>query len=101
MAPRTGETGQAGGSRRPGGGPDGPPARTVRLKPAAASGGGMRAVAIPSFRATPELMDRPKPEVGAGEILVHLRAAGVNPMDWKIIDGAFEGRMPHDFPLIP
>ncbi|HXQ94464.1 MAG TPA: NADP-dependent oxidoreductase [Thermoplasmata archaeon] len=45
-------------------------------------------------------MELPKPEPGPGEILVHLGAAGVNPFDWKIADGLFEGTKPHVFPLI-
>jgi NADPH:quinone reductase-like Zn-dependent oxidoreductase len=60
----------------------------------------MRAVAVKALRETPELMDLPKPTPGPGEILVHLQAAGVNPYDWKIVDGVAEGQMPHEFPLI-
>jgi NADPH2:quinone reductase len=60
----------------------------------------MRAVAVRGFRQAPELMDLPKPTAGPGEILVRLGAAGVNPFDWKIIDGTLDGRMPHTFPLI-
>src|SRR5699024_8224435 len=36
-----------------------------------------------------ELQDRPVPEPGAGELLVEVRAAGVNPADWKTREGAF------------
>jgi len=32
----------------------------------------------------------PVPEPGAGELLVRVRAAGVNPVDWKIRSGAFQ-----------
>lgn len=46
------------------------------------------------------MMDLPKPTPGDGEVLVHLSAAGVNPYDWKLIDGALEGRWPHVFPMI-
>ncbi|HTT26018.1 MAG TPA: NADP-dependent oxidoreductase [Thermoplasmata archaeon] len=60
----------------------------------------MRAVAVRKFKDTPTLMDLPKPSPGPGEILVQLGAAGINPFDWKVADGAFEGRMPHVFPLI-
>ncbi len=60
----------------------------------------MRAIAVRKFRESPEPMDLPKPEPAAGEILVHLAAAGVNPFDWKIADGTLEGKMPHEFPLI-
>lgn len=34
-----------------------------------------------------ELIERPVPEPGSGEILVAVRAAGVNPVDWKIREG--------------
>ena len=34
-----------------------------------------------------ELIERPVPEPGPGEILVEVRAAGVNPVDWKIREG--------------
>jgi NADPH:quinone reductase len=60
----------------------------------------MRALAVRSFRAPVEMMDLPKPQAGQGEILVHLGAASVNPIDWKLADGAYEGRMPHQFPLV-
>jgi NADPH:quinone reductase-like Zn-dependent oxidoreductase len=40
------------------------------------------------------------PKPGAREILVRLEAAGVNPYDWKIRDGALQDVLPHEFPLI-
>lgn len=46
------------------------------------------------------LVELPRPEPGAGEVLVRVRAAGVNPVDWKIRDGSlahFAGAPP----LIP
>lgn len=55
----------------------------------------MKAVRIHSFGG-PEVLrleDVPAPEPGANEILVHVRAAGVNPVDWKIREG-FLGEMP-------
>ena len=60
----------------------------------------MRAVAVRAFREPPELMDLPKPSPRSGEVLVKMAAAGVNPFDWKILDGMFEGRRPHVFPLV-
>ena len=60
----------------------------------------MRAVAVQAFHGTPELMELPKPSPGPGEILVHLQAAGVNPFDWKLVDGAAQGLGPHEFPFI-
>lgn len=59
----------------------------------------MRAVAVRKFRGKPELMDVPRPAPAPGEVLVRMAAAGVNPFDWKIIDGILEGR-PHQFPLV-
>ena len=48
----------------------------------------MRAVTVSGFGAAPEVTDRPVPEPGRGEVLVRLNAAGLNPFDWKVIDGA-------------
>lgn len=60
----------------------------------------MRAVAVRKFRALPELMELPVPSIGPGELLVRVEFAGMNPFDWKIADGAFEGHRPHVFPLV-
>src|SRR4029453_13528418 len=62
----------------------------------------MKAVAIRRFggRKTMELMELPKPTLKPNEILIRLKAAGVNPADWKIREGLFQGRMPHEFPII-
>jgi NADPH:quinone reductase-like Zn-dependent oxidoreductase len=57
----------------------------------------MRAVTVSGFGAEPELMDRPEPEPGRGEVQVRLSAAGLNPFDWKAIDGAVPDA---SFPLI-
>ncbi len=47
-----------------------------------------------------EAMDVPKPAPGAGEVLVAVRAAGVNPVDWKIREGYLAEHMPMDLPAI-
>lgn len=60
----------------------------------------MRAAAVRAFRAPVEVMDLPPPEPHAGEVGVRIEAAGMNPFDWKIADGTFEGRRPHVFPLV-
>lgn len=60
----------------------------------------MRAVAVGAFGEPPELLDLPPPEPGPDELLVHLGAAGVNPYDRKIAEGALRGRLPHRFPLV-
>jgi NADPH:quinone reductase-like Zn-dependent oxidoreductase len=57
----------------------------------------MRAVTVTGFGAVPEVTDRPVPEPGRGEVLVRLTAAGLNPFDWKVIDGAIQDAA---FPLI-
>lgn len=41
------------------------------------------------------------PKVGPGEILVDVRAAGVNPVDWKVLSGGLDPLMTTIFPVIP
>jgi NADPH:quinone reductase-like Zn-dependent oxidoreductase len=60
----------------------------------------MRAVVITDFGADPEVIDLPIPEPGPGDILVQVRAAGMNPFDWKVIDGALKGVVEHPFPIV-
>ena len=43
----------------------------------------------------------PVPEAGKGQVLVRLKAAGVNPADWKMRSGYFKQRMPLPFPWVP
>ncbi|TSB18196.1 NADP-dependent oxidoreductase [Streptomyces benahoarensis] len=47
------------------------------------------------------LADRPDPKVGPDSVLVRVRAAGVNPVDWKIVAGALDPMMDAYFPLTP
>ncbi|ASZ12865.1 NADP-dependent oxidoreductase [Chitinophaga pendula] len=60
----------------------------------------MKAIAVTAFKATPELVDVPNPEVRPGTVLIRVSAAGMNPFDWKMIDGILDGQMPHQFPMI-
>ena len=60
----------------------------------------MRAVAVEHFKEAAVLRDLERPRPGAGEVLIQVLAAGVNPMDRAIADGDFEARMPATFPLI-
>lgn len=60
----------------------------------------MQAVAVSRFRAPPELMELPTPAIGPTELLVRVAFAGMNPLDWKIGEGFYEGRSPHVFPLV-
>jgi NADPH:quinone reductase-like Zn-dependent oxidoreductase len=62
----------------------------------------MKAISIRKFggREVLEFLDLPKPTIKPNEILVRLKAAGVNPVDWKIRKGLLQGRLPHEFPII-
>jgi NADPH:quinone reductase-like Zn-dependent oxidoreductase len=60
----------------------------------------MRAIAEEKFGGPITLMDLPAPEIGTDEVLIRVRAAGVNPFDWMVADGALEGEREHRFPLI-
>src|SRR3989475_2914164 len=60
----------------------------------------MRALAIRHYKARMEMIELPRPEPGPGELLVRVRAAGVNPLDYKIRDGAVKVLLPFSFPLI-
>jgi NADPH:quinone reductase-like Zn-dependent oxidoreductase len=56
----------------------------------------MRAVTVSGFGGVPEMTERPEPEPGRGEVQVRMSAAGMNPFDWKVIDGAINNVV---FPL--
>jgi NADPH:quinone reductase-like Zn-dependent oxidoreductase len=60
----------------------------------------MRTIAEEEFGGSITLMELPVPEIGNDEVLIHVRAAGVNPFDWKVADGVLEGERKHRFPLI-
>ncbi|SHL49220.1 NADPH:quinone reductase [Chitinophaga jiangningensis] len=60
----------------------------------------MKAVAIEKFKGLPQVMDLPKPAVRKGALVVKMQAAGLNPFDWKMIDGILDGQMKHQFPMI-
>ena len=62
----------------------------------------MKAVRIHAYGG-PEVLtveDVPRPEPGTGQVLVRIRAAGVNPADWKIRAGYFKDFMPLQLPAI-
>ena len=60
----------------------------------------MRAIAEETFGRPIALTDLPIPEIRADEVLIRVRAAGVNPFDWKVADGELKDQMKHRFPLI-
>ncbi|WP_335938938.1 NADP-dependent oxidoreductase [Streptomyces sp. PTD5-9] len=47
------------------------------------------------------LTDLPDPKVAPGEVLIRVRAAGVNPVDWKLAEGRLDAVMETRFPLVP
>lgn len=48
-----------------------------------------------------QLEEVPIPQPQAGEVLVQVHAAGVQPADWKIRQGQFKSFRPATFPVIP
>jgi NADPH:quinone reductase-like Zn-dependent oxidoreductase len=45
--------------------------------------------------------DAPEPKVGPDFVLVRVKAAGVNPVDWKIREGKLDELFQTNFPVIP
>lgn len=60
----------------------------------------MHAVIVNQFNDPPTLAEIDTPELGDQQILLKVAAAGVNPIDVKITQGAFESMIPATFPLI-
>jgi NADPH:quinone reductase-like Zn-dependent oxidoreductase len=62
----------------------------------------MKAIGIRQFggRDALEVLDVPEPECGPGDVLIDVKAAGVNPVDWKIREGWLQGLFPHEFPVV-
>lgn len=48
-----------------------------------------------------EVRDLPEPKVSPASVLIEVRAAGVNPVDWKLMAGGLDAIMPTMFPVIP
>ena len=48
-----------------------------------------------------QLTDLADPKVGPGEVLIRVRSASVNPVDWKVMKGYLDGLMVVEFPAIP
>ncbi|SHL80052.1 NADP-dependent oxidoreductase [Streptomyces yunnanensis] len=63
----------------------------------------MKAITTNSYGG-PEVLtysEQPDPKVGPDSVLIRVRAAGVNPVDWKVVAGYLDGMMHAHFPLIP
>ncbi len=62
----------------------------------------MKAVAIESYGGSENLkmIECPRPEPEADEVLIEVAYAGVNPVDWKLREGYLQSVIPHEFPII-
>ncbi|MCZ2525804.1 NADP-dependent oxidoreductase [Streptomyces sp. HB2AG] len=63
----------------------------------------MKAVAYRAYGG-PEVLeytDLPEPKVGPDKVLVRVRAAAVNPVDWKVRAGYLDAVMDVQFPVVP
>lgn len=61
----------------------------------------MRAYVVKQFGVPGALEERAMPVAGVGELLVRVRAAGVNAMDAAVVAGYAKAMMEHRFPLTP
>lgn len=48
-----------------------------------------------------QLTSQPVPKVAPGEVLIRVRAASVNPVDWKVMAGGLDALMEVQFPVVP
>lgn len=64
----------------------------------------MRAVSYDSYapdNSSLRVGELPDPRLAPGAVLIEVRAAGVNPVDWKVMAGYLDGMMEGVFPVIP
>jgi NADPH:quinone reductase-like Zn-dependent oxidoreductase len=62
----------------------------------------MKAIRIHEYgnASTLRYEEAPKPELTANDVRVRVRAAGVNPVDWKIREGYLKEMIPYPMPLV-
>lgn len=58
----------------------------------------MRALHGPAAGEQPHLSELPAPEVGEGQLLIQVKAAGLNALDSGIPAGMLDPMMPHTYP---
>src|SRR6185369_7815763 len=63
----------------------------------------MNAVRVHQYGGPEELRyeEVPCPKPGPGEVLIRVRAAGVNPLDWKFRNGFVKDLVPLPLPAVP
>lgn len=64
----------------------------------------MRAVTYPAYStdlSTLRVEELPRPKLAPSAVLIEVRAASVNPVDWKVMTGGLDGLMDAVFPVIP
>ncbi|MFD5624170.1 NADP-dependent oxidoreductase, partial [Streptomyces yangpuensis] len=63
----------------------------------------MRAMAYETYGGTEVLSETrlPLPKLGPGEVLVRVKCAAVNPVDWKIMAGGLDPLMDVVYPVVP
>ena len=64
----------------------------------------MRAVVYPEYSSdlnSLEVRELPTPKLFPSSVLVEVRAAGVNPVDWKAMAGGLDGLIDAVFPVVP
>lgn len=63
----------------------------------------MKAMAYRSYGGVEKLeqLELPVPKVGPGSVRIKIKAAGVNPVDWKVMAGYLDPIMEVNFPVVP
>jgi NADPH:quinone reductase-like Zn-dependent oxidoreductase len=59
----------------------------------------LRAITVTEYGATPAIAELATPEPGPGQVLLKMRAAGMNPMDRTLASGDWKP-MPATFPMV-
>lgn len=60
----------------------------------------MRAIVVTEYGGSAEVREVPAPEAQAGQVLIKVLAAGMNPMDRDIAAGGWQSVMPATFPMV-
>lgn len=72
------------------------PEEEAAVQPAGGKDRRMRALQFSEY-GSPEVLrweEAPEPHAGPGQIRIEVRAASVNPVDWKVLSGAMSGGQP-------